>query len=253
MRFRPAPRALLAAALLLPASLSASSWTVDPARSTFAVLTHKDGVAARLAHDHLVVARNPRCVLDFDPAAPETAQLSVVVPVLALEIDADEERAKHQERLTLLGALTEPFEPVDDDDREKIRASMLAPKQLFAERYPEVKAELVSLAPRGAGGGAASARVALGWNAKVRIEVRGVAIETTVPVRFEVVDGPSGRELHGELLGELRFTEFGIEPYSALLGAVKVADLFHLWVDLVATPAEKRGQSTRSPELEPSR
>jgi hypothetical protein len=44
--------------------------------------------------------------------------------------------------------------------------------------------------------------------------------------------------LHAEALGELRFTEFGIEPYTAALGAVKNADQFHLWVDLVATPAK---------------
>lgn len=229
---------LVAALVAAPATLSAALWMVDPARSTFAVLTHRDGVAARLAHDHLVVARNPRCELDFDPAAPEAAKLAVTVPVLALEIDADAERARHQERLTLLGALIEPFEPVDDADRAKIRAAMLAPKQLFAERYPEMKAELIGLAPRGAGGGAEGARVALGWNAKLRIEVRGIALETTAPVRFEVVDSAHGPELRGELLGELRFTEFGIEPYSAVLGAVKVADLFHLWVDLVATPAQ---------------
>lgn len=243
----------LGAALLCAASAQASPWTVDLDRSTFAVLTHKAGIAARLAHDHLVVARNPRCELDFDPAAPETAKLSVSAPVLALEIDATEERAKHQERLTLLGALTEPFKPVDAGDREKIRASMLAPKQLFAERFPEVKAELLALAPRGAGGGAESARVALGWNATVKIEVRGIVVEKSVPVRFEVVEGASGRELHAELLGELRFTEFGIEPYSAVLGAVQVDDLFHLWVDLVATPAEKRGQSSNSLDPEPSR
>lgn len=205
------------------------------------MLTHKAGIAARLAHDHLVVARNPRCELDFDPAAPETAKLSVTAPVLALEIDATEERAKHQERLTLLGALTEPFKPVDAGDREKIRASMLAPKQLFAERFPEVKAELLALAQRGAndgaGGGPESARVALGWNATLKIEIRGMVVEKSVPVRFELVDGAGGQELHAELLGELRFTEFGIEPYSAVLGAVQVDDLFHLWVDLVATPS----------------
>jgi hypothetical protein len=229
----PRIRAFLAFSLFGAASAHAAPWKVDVERSTFAVLTHKAGVAAGLGNDHLAVARKPNAALDFDPAAPEKAKLSVTVPVLALEIDANAERAKHEERLTILGALTEKLRPVDDDDREKIRASMLSPKQLFAERYPEVKAELLSLAPRGAGGGAEGARVALGWNAKVRVEVRGKAVEKTVPVRFEVENGV----LHGELLGEFHFTEFGIEPYSAALGAVKVADEFHLWVDLVATPA----------------
>lgn len=232
--------------LLLPVLFSpvagawAESWRVDPERSTFAVLTHRAGVAARLAHDHLVIARRPTVELAFDSAAPREAKLSVTVPVLALEIDSNAERARHAERLRILGALSGELPPVDEDDLPKVREAMLSPQQLFAERFPLVKAELLELAPRGGGGGAESARVALGWNAKVRIEVRGQSAEKTFPVRFEVVEleAGAGRELHGELLGELLFTEFGIEPYSAVLGAVKVDDLFHLWVDLVAVPAD---------------
>ena len=224
-------RAVLVVAWLVPSALSASSWTVDTDRSTFAVLTHKAGLAARLAHDHLVIAHAPRTALEFDPAAPQEAKLSVVVPVQALEIDAPGPRKQHAERLRVLGALTDELAPIKDDDRAKIREAMLSPKQLFGERFGEIKAELLSLEPRGAG---ANARVALGWNAKVRIEVRGVKIEKTFPARFEV----SGSELHAEVLGELRFTEFGIEPYTAALGAVKNDDLFHVWVDLVATSAK---------------
>jgi polyisoprenoid-binding protein YceI len=226
---------LPAIAFLVASPLAAAPWTVDLGRSTFAVLTHKAGLAARLAHDHLVVARQPAVTVDFDPAAPALAKLALTVPVLALEVDAQAERARHAARLTLLGALTEPFAPVDDADRRKIRAEMLAPKQLFAERFPEVRAELLALAPRGGAGGE-SARVALGWNATVRLELRGVAREKTFPVRWEVVAGERGEELRAELLGELRFTEFGIEPYSAVAGLVKNADLFHLYVELVARP-----------------
>ena len=235
---RPSPFAValtLAATVLAAAPLAAASWTVDPERSTFAVLTHKAGVAAKLAHDHLVIARQPACTLDFDPASPGAARLQVTVPVLALEIDADAARAAHAARLTTLGALTEPFKQVDDGDRKKIRESMLSPGQLFAERFPEVRARLVALEPRG--GGEGGARVALGWNAKVEVEIRGQKVEKVFPARFEVTEGAGGPVLAGELLGELKFTEFGIEPYSAVLGAVKNADLFHLWVSLVATPA----------------
>lgn len=220
----------LAAAVGFAGTAAAAPWTVDTERSTFAVLTHKDGIAARLAHDHLVIAHAPRTTLDFDPERPRAAKLAVVVPVMALEIDAPAARERHAERLRVLGALTGELGPIDEKDRAKIREAMLSPKQLFAERYGEVKAELVALEPRGAG---ADARVALGWNARVKLEVRGQTVEKTFPARFEV----EGGELRVEVLGELRFTEFGIEPYTAALGAVKNDDLFHLWVDLVARPA----------------
>jgi hypothetical protein len=230
------PLRLVAVALAfhaVPLSLAAATWKVDTGRSTFAVLTHKDGIAAKLGHDHLVIAHAPKTTLEFDAAEPQAAKLSVVVPVQSLEIDATAARQKHAERLRVLGALGDELKPIEADDRAEIRAAMLSPKQLFGERFGEVRAELLALEPRGGG---ANARVALGWNAKVRLEVRGVAVEKIFPARFEVAEG--GKELHAEVLGELLFTEFGIEPYSAALGAVKNADLFHLWVDLVATPAQ---------------
>jgi hypothetical protein len=214
--------AAAAAAAAAPAA-RAESWRVDEQRSTFAVLTHRAGPAARLAHEHLIVARGARVELEFDREAPETTRF----PVLALDADPTAERAALTPRLETLGVLAEPLAPIEEDDRGKIRKAMLAPDQLFADRHPEVRAELLALERRGGDG---NARVALGWNARVRIEVRGVAVERDVPARWELVDG----ELRAELLAELAFTDFSIEPYSAVLGAIRNADLFHVYVELVA-------------------
>jgi hypothetical protein len=218
--------AAAAAAAAAPAA-RAESWRVDEQRSTFAVLTHRAGPAARLAHEHLIVARGARVELEFDREAPESTRFRFAVPVLALDADPAAERAALTPRLETLGVLAEPLSPIEEDDRGKIRKAMLAPDQLFAERYPEVRAELLALERRGGDG---NARVALGWNARVRIEVRGVAVERDVPARWELVDG----ELRAELLAELAFTDFSIEPYSAVLGAIRNADLFHVYVELVA-------------------
>ena len=101
--------------------------------------------------------------------------------------------------------------------------------QLAAERHPKVRAELLGLERRGGAG----ARVGLGWDARIAVELAGARVETKVPLRWELASG----ELEAEALGELRFTDFGIEPYSAVLGAVRNADLFHLYVSVVARPA----------------
>lgn len=228
---RPARRAALALAVSLlaaPATAAAATWEVDLERSTFAVLTQRAGLAARLAHDHLIVARAPQCTVEFDPADPGGARLDCRQPTLALDADPTAERERLAPRLELLGARTGALPPVDADDRAKIRAEMLGAGQLFAERFPEIRVALVALAPRGGG---ANARVALGWDARLRLTLRGETIETTAPVRFEV----DGDELVAELLAELRFTDFRIEPYAGVLGTVRVADLFHLYVELVAT------------------
>jgi len=239
MRVPPRARAAVAAlaalvggALAPPLLADPAAWEVDLERSTFAVLTHRAGLASRLAHDHLIVARGAQCELTLDPAAPGDARLACRQAVLALDADPTAERARLAPRLELLGARSGPLPAVDAGDRAKIRAEMLAPVQLFAERFPEIRAELLALAPRG-GGGAESARVALGWNARLRLTLRGQTVETTAPVRFEIADD----RVTAELLAELRFTEFGIEPYSGALGTVRNDDLFHLYVELVARRA----------------
>ncbi|KAB2949711.1 MAG: hypothetical protein F9K18_15190, partial [Thermoanaerobaculia bacterium] len=144
------------------APLAAEAWRIDPERSVFAVLTHRAGVAARLAHDHLIVARAPVVELDFDPARPEAARLAARVNVVALDVDPPAERAALSPRLIELGALSAALPGVDPDDREKVRKAMLGRGQMAPESFPEVGAELLALARRGGGG--AGARVALGWD-----------------------------------------------------------------------------------------
>jgi hypothetical protein len=236
---RPARLSTLALALLAlvaaaPTTTPARAagppvWRIDPERSLFAVLTHRAGFASGLAHDHLIVARGAETSLGFDPADPSSASFRFSVPVLSLDVDPTAERATWAPRLVELGALSDDLPEVPSDDRAKVRESMLGSRQLNAEQFPTIAAELVGLERRGEAG----ARVALGWNATVRVSLHGRTIEKAVPVRWEMVDG----ELTAEALGELRFTEFDIAPYSAVLGAVKNADLFHLFVRIVARPA----------------
>jgi polyisoprenoid-binding protein YceI len=228
------PFVLASALVLATGPLAAAPWRVDPERTAFAVLTHRAGLGARLAHDHLVVARAPVATLDFDPARPQATRFSARVNVIALDVDPSEERAALSPRLIELGALSSPLPAVEPDDRGKVRKAMLTRDQMAPEEFPEVTAELVGLERRG---GAQSARVALGWDARVRLTVRGRAVEKTLPARWEIQDG----ELAAEALGEFRFTEFGIEPYSTMLGAIRNDDRFHLYVALVARPDETAG------------
>ena len=232
---RLAPAVVLLVLLaVLAGSPALADWTVDPERSTFAVLIQPAGAGARLAHPHLIVARGARVELALDGEDAGSARFTFAVPTLALEADPPAERQRLAPRLAELGAFEGELEPIDEDDRRKIRKAMLADDQLAAERFPEIRAELVALERRGGGTGATGnnggARVALGWNARVRIELRGRTIEKVFPVRWEI----EGDELTAEALGEAKFTELGIEPYSTMLGAIRNADLFHFYVRLVA-------------------
>lgn len=226
------PLLLLAlAATAAPAAAGAETWQVDPARSVFAVLTHKAGIAARLAHDHLVVAPPAaRIDLAFDREKPEGASFTIAFPVAGLEIDDAAARARWGPRLAELGAIPdETLAPTPEKDRPKVHDAMLGASQLDGARHPEIRAELLSLARRGGAG----ERTALGWTARVRLTVRGRSAESDLALRWSL----DGEELTAEGLGELAFTDLGIEPYSAMLGAVRNADLFHLYLALTARPA----------------
>lgn len=210
-------------------------YRLDPSASVIAVLTHKAGLAARLAHDHLIVAPLAAASLALDPAAPERASFQVAVRAEALEVDPAAARARWAPRLGELGALPAGELPaVAPGDGIKVRQAMLDTGQLDAARHPEITVELLSITRRGG----ESARVALAWTARVRITVRGRAVEVDAPLRYELAaDGT----LEAEALGELRFTDFGIPPYRAMLGAVQNADLFHLFLHLKATPDAAAG------------
>lgn len=218
-------------ALSLPAVALAADWRVDPEQSTFAVLTQREGLASGLAHDHLIIARTPDCRFSVDAASPENSSLRCRQEVAALDVDPAAERARLAGRLQQLGALSRDLPPLSDGDRADIRAAMLSADQLDAERFPRIEAELLGITPR-------KARDDLPgkfeWTARLRMDIHGRSLETTAPLRAEL----NSDELRAELLVAMRFSDFGIEPYSALLGAVRNADRFYLYVELVAHPAQ---------------
>jgi polyisoprenoid-binding protein YceI len=215
--------------IVAAAPAAAAPWRVDTERSVFAVLTHKAGLGARLAHDHLIVARGAEASLDFDPADPGAARATVAANVLALDVDPPAERRDLSARLVELGALAEPLPPVDERDRVKVRKAMLDDGQLAAERFPEVRGELVDLRPDPASAGGAERH----GQANLRLTVRGRTREVVLPVAWRL----SGDELVADGMVEARFSDFGIRPYSTLLGAIRNDDRFDVYVRLVARPA----------------
>jgi polyisoprenoid-binding protein YceI len=237
VRKRPAiPRSArlvaLAAGLataLSAATLSAAPWRVDAERSVFAVLTHKAGLGARLAHDHLILARGAEVTFDFEPDDPGAARATVAANVLALDVDPAAERRELSPRLVELGLLAAPLPVVDEGDRAKVRKAMLEDGQLAAERFPELRGELVELTPAAAPDAGGERR----GEANLRLTVRGRTREVVMPVTWRLAGG----ELAAEGTAALHFSDFGIRPYSTLLGAIRNDDRFDVYVRLVAHPA----------------
>ena len=203
----------------------AAECQVDATQSIFAVLTRKAGMAAGLAHDHLVTAPRAAMTLSFDPANPEATRATLQAEVATLEFDPPAARSRLVARLAELGIGPKELPPVSASDRNKVRDSGLGKSQLDAAGHATLSAELVGLER------AAKPNGTFEWTAKLRLTLKGKSVERPLAARFESADG----KVTAEAFGDFKFSDFGIEPYSAALGAVRNEDRFFVYVALAAT------------------
>lgn len=201
-----------------------SAYRVDDQASYFAVITHADG----LGHDHLITATGYRADLNADPATLAATTFTLSVPVENLEVNMPADTAALWPRLRALGIVEERFPELSTQDRATITERIRSDAQLDAASHPTVSARLIAVS-----------REAVEWNdhtfpqqVDIALTVRGVTVERRVPASVTA----SGRQLRASAVGEFRFREFGIEPFSSALGLLRVADTFHVYVELRAEP-----------------
>jgi polyisoprenoid-binding protein YceI len=223
---KPLALFFLIASTALPPAARSAELKLDAAHSVFAVVTRKAGVAAGFAHDHLITSPRATVTLAFDSADPAATRATWSSPAETLEVDPPGPRARLKARLHELGIGPADLPSVSATDRKKVREAALGKSQLDAAGFPDLKAELVAFEP------AAKPAGAFNWTAKLRLTVRGKSVEHPLAARFESAGGKVTAEAYGEFL----FSEFGIEPYSAALGAIRNEDRFFVYVSLAAAP-----------------
>jgi len=192
-------------------SASAATFKIDPSRSVLVVQIFRDGVAAKLGHDHVVQATTFSGSVTYDSAAPALSSVAAEVQTATLKVDD----AQTRRRFGLEG------QPSTSDVAE-IDKSMKADGQLDASRFPTITFASTTITPE-----SPERYVVTG-----QLTIRGV----TRDVRF-----PANAMLEGNILratATLTFAQsaFGYKPYSALLGAIKNRDAVVLHIDLVAVP-----------------
>ena len=202
------------------------SYSIVPEKSLFAVVTRKQGLLARLAHDHVIAASRytGKVTVVHDTQWRQNGTKAwIEFNASDLLVDAPEVRA--QWLLELMKAKVFAAEPpvVKDDAREKVRANMLSSEQLDAAQFPTIRARLEVGGRDGA----------LGHRALLHLTVKDKTVSTTCIV--DPTFTPNGVEavLRSDL--PLAFSDFGIKPYSALGGTIAVKDEFELYAHLTAT------------------
>ena len=180
-----------------PASAGARTFHGNAAESLIYVLVYKDPdtVAAGLSHDHVVRAQGWSGSFKWDPAEPQTCNVSIKVPVDKLVADED-----HMRKKTGLDSV------VKDSDRAKIRKAMLGSDQLEASKYPNISFTGTKCVPTGNGVKVAG-----------MFKMHGKSKPLATVMKLD----SNGKRLTATGTFKLKATDFGFQPFSAGFGALK--------------------------------
>jgi polyisoprenoid-binding protein YceI len=181
-------------------------------RSAITIRVSKSGLFSGFAHNHIVVAPVSRASID-------PARLTADITVLTREMK-----------------VTDP--DVSDKDRAEIQSTMLGPKVLDQEKYPEIRftssrIEQTSLRH---------------YRVTGSLELHGAKQDITFDVTGEgeprasngIARDGSAEHYHGST--KLKQSSFGIAPISLFGGSVKVRDQLELEFDVYAPAPGTNGR-----------
>lgn len=176
-------------------SFPAGTHTFDPASATVTVRTGRRGAAAKAGHDLLIQLDDWKATLTIgeDPAQ---AGLSFESNAASLRVIEG----------------TGGLQALDDADKANIAETIVT--EILDPQEIRFESSSVQIAPDGAGLAVAGDLTLAGQ---------------THPIAFELAPGDDGK-LHGSVV--LTQTDWGIKPYSALFGALKVADDVEVLIDV---------------------
>ncbi len=166
--------------------------TLGPGDGKITVYTKREGMAARIGHDLTNVAPRWSAEVTVDP---DDITKSSVTATVEPELDV----------VSGQGGAT----PLSDKDRADIRKTIT---QKILTRPISFRSTSVESSGDGQ------------FTVNGDLSVNG----TTRPLRLELTQ--SGDSVSGK--ASLRQSDFGIKPYSAMLGALKVADAIEIGVDV---------------------
>jgi len=195
-------------------AVAAGDHRLGPEYGQMLLRTSRDGLAAQAGHDLTIeVTRWSGRLAVADDG--RQAELAVVIDLRSLVV------------LTGTGGI----KPLTDRDRREILAT--AGKVLLTDRYPEARLEASSFEPDTSGTDEARWRGVVTGTLTLR--------DRSGPVRLDVTGGGGDRYRATATVVQ---SDYGIKPYTAFLGALRVRDAVDIEVELdlsgPQTPPPKR-------------
>jgi polyisoprenoid-binding protein YceI len=166
---------------------------LGPSNATLTVHTGRAGMAAKAGHDLVLVASRWSGSLTLEPEDGSQSRMALNVDAGGLEVREG----------------TGGVKPLTDDDRAEIKAN-IAKKVLHTDRHPEITFVSTTIEPTGDGS----------YDVVGDLTLAG----TTRPVRFQLDVEPSADGTILRASVAIAQSDFGIKPFSALMGTLKVAD-----------------------------
>jgi polyisoprenoid-binding protein YceI len=164
-------------------------WTLTASDGELSIRTGVTGRAARMGHRLTIAMTRWEATVAWAGAEPVTAELTV-------EVDSFE--VLHGE-----GGVKGLSGP------EKVLVKSNALKSLDAKRYPEIRFAADTIDKAGDG-----------YRLTGKLHIRGKSREHVIDLRTEDL----GDDWRMSVESTVRQTDYGVKPYSLLMGSVKVAD-----------------------------
>src|SRR5574337_269442 len=203
---RPAP----ALAPLPPLiTQNTTHYSIEPTLSEVRFLVYRAGPLAGFGHNHVIQATHIQGDIYLGGDLQHSG-FTLALPVKDFEVDAPQARAVEGPDFA-----TQPSAQAV----QGTYTNMLGVGELDAAKYPDIRIRSIGFTgPE------------WGPDAKVRIELHGVARDLTVPIALE----HCGQRLIVTGILAIRQSDFGIQPFSILGGGLQVADTVQVRFHLVA-------------------
>ena len=166
-------------------------------------------VGAGLSHDHAIKATGWSGTATWDPANVAGCKVSITLPVSGLDPDDPALRQTAGFQTTL-----------DEGQRAEIKGHIVGSSQLDAAKFPSITYTSSACAPNGTA-----------TNVTGTITIHGVGKSITVPLKV-TADGTNFSAKGGFSIQQ---TDFGVTPFTALLGALKNQNKVDVILDVKGT------------------
>ncbi len=169
--------------------MAESSWSLTPADGELHILTGVDGRAAKMGHRLTIAMTSWQASLQWAGEEPAHAELTVDVDSISV--------------LGGEGGLT----PLTGAEKGVCRSNAL--KSMDAKKFPKIRFTSDQIA-----------KTADGYRLDGTLEIHGTSRPQSVDLKADATDGALALSARVPV----RQTDFGVKPFSLMMGALKVAD-----------------------------